>query len=305
MRKKILVLGGSGLVGSTFINYTKDIYDIHYTFNQNEIQFNNIPSTKINIVENSRELHELMKNFIPEVIVHTISHPSVDECEKNLEIGKKLHIESTKEISNMSKKINSKLIYLSTDAVFDGKSNKKYTENDEPNPINQYGKSKLEAEKIIVNASEQNVILRPSVIYGWHKKSRFTNWIIESLQNGKVVDPHNDQYNTPTLVDDLVKSIIKIIDKNISGLFHSTGKTCVNRYELACNVAEVFNFNKKLIKPVSSIEKKQDAPRPPRTCLDSTKLEIATDYKFKELDEGLKFLLEKSLEKHNKSFQIV
>jgi dTDP-4-dehydrorhamnose reductase len=236
---------------------------------------------------------------MPDVILHTVAHSSVDECEKNLEIGKKLHIESTKEISNISKKINSKLIYLSTDAIFDGKSNKKYTENDEPDPINEYGKSKLEAEKIIKNASKQNVILRPAVIYGWHKKSRFTNWIIESLQNRKSVNPHNDQYNTPTLVDDLVKSIIIIIDKNISGLFHSTGKTCVNRYELACNIAEVFNLDKKLIKPVSSMEKKQDAPRPPRTCLDSTKLEKSINYKFKELDEGLKFLLEKSLKKHN------
>ena len=136
------------------------------------------------------------------------------------------------------------------------KINKKYVETDIPNPINYYGKTKLDAENIILSKSTKNVVLRPAVIYGWHKRSRFTNWIIESLSNGTLVDPHVDQYNTPTLVDDLAKSIILIIEKEISGLFHSTGKTCVNRYELAHIIAEIFGFDKKLIKPVTSDEKK-------------------------------------------------
>ncbi|MDA9235946.1 SDR family oxidoreductase [bacterium] len=293
--KKLLVIGGSGLVGSTLIEYAKSNYDIHFTINKNESCFDNIPFTKIDLMKNKFEISNLINNFNPDVVIHTAAHSSVDLCETDHKLANFLHIDVTKDIARVCHEINAKLIYFSTDAVFDGKMNKKYLESDTTNPINYYGKTKLDAEKIILNQSTKNVILRPSVIYGWHKKSRFTNWIIESLKNESSVDPHVDQYNTPTLVDDLVKSILLIIEKDISGLFHSTGKTCINRYELANIIADIFGFDKKLIKPVTSNEKKQDAPRPKKTCLDSSKLEKTIDYQFTNISEGIQFLHDKSL----------
>jgi len=293
--KKLLVIGGSGLVGSTLIEYAKSNYDIHFTINKNESCFDNIPFTKIDLMKNKFEISNLINNFNPDVVIHTAAHSSVDLCETDHKLANFLHIDVTKDITRVCHEINAKLIYFSTDAVFDGKMNKKYLESDTTNPINYYGKTKLDAEKIILNQSTKNVILRPSVIYGWHKKSRFTNWIIESLKNESSVDPHVDQYNTPTLVDDLVKSILLIIEKDISGLFHSTGKTCINRYELANIIADIFGFDKKLIKPVTSNEKKQDAPRPKKTCLDSSKLEKTIDYQFTNISEGIQFLHDKSL----------
>ena len=295
----MLVLGGSGLVGSTLINYAYKNFQIHYTYNNNKIDLFNLPSSKIDLMKDFNSLDKVIEKFSPNIIIHTVGHPSVDDCEKNSTYAKQLHVVQTKKIVKVANEINAKIVFLSTDAVFNGKNKKKYVETDPACPINVYGETKVDAERIVLQNSN-NVVLRPAVIYGWHKKSRFTNWIIESLREGKSVDPHNDQYNTPTLVDDLVKAIIEIVKQNVSGIFHSTGKTCVNRYELACKIAEVFSFDKKLIKPVSSMEKKQEAPRPPRTCLDSTKLEEVIDYRFKELDEGLKYLLEKS----NQSFQI-
>jgi dTDP-4-dehydrorhamnose reductase len=295
--KKLLIIGGSGLVGSTLIKYARNIFDIHITINKTESSFVDIPNTKIDLIANKSKITNLIKRVHPDVVVHTASHSSVDLCETDKNLADLLHVDITKDIAKSCSLINSKLIYFSTDAVFEGETNKKYVESDIPNPINHYGKTKLKAENIILNHSPRNVILRPAVIYGWHKKSRFTNWIIESLLSGKSVDPHVDQFNTPTLVDDLAKSIILIIEKDICGLFHSTGKTCVNRYELACIIAEVFGFDKKLIKPVTSSEKKQLAPRPKKTCLDSSKLENTINYQFKDIREGIKFLYEKSLKK--------
>ena len=295
--KKLLIIGGTGLVASTLIKYAKNDYNIHITINKNEPVFDDIPNTKIDLMANRSDIASLIKNFNPDVVVHTVAHSSVDLCETDQKLAEILHVDVTKDITESCHLINAKLIYFSTDAVFDGKMNEKYVETDIPNPINYYGKTKLDAENIILSKSTKNVVLRPAVIYGWHKRSRFTNWIIESLSNGTLVDPHIDQYNTPTLVDDLAKSVILIIEKEISGLFHSTGKTCVNRYELAHIIAEIFGFDKKLIKPVTSDEKKQDAPRPKKTCLDSSKLEKDIGYQFKNIHEGIKFLYEKSLEK--------
>ena len=87
-----------------------------------------------------------------------------------------------RDIANVCKDTKSKLIHFSTDAVFDGKLDKRYSENDSPNPVNYYGQTRLSSEKVVLEKSVNNVVVRTAVIYGWHKKSRFTNWIIESLQ---------------------------------------------------------------------------------------------------------------------------
>ena len=296
MKLKLLIIGGSGLLGSTLTEYALTDYEIHVTYNKNPIQNTNIQSTKVDLLNDRTKIVDLIKSFKPDVVIHTAAHSSVDVCETNHKIADTLHVDITEDIANICAKLNSKLIYISTDAVFEGQLNKKYVESEKPNPINYYGKTKLGAEKIVLEADPKNVILRTSVIYGWHKKSRFTNWILETLKEKKVVDPFIDQHNTPTLVDDIAKSILLIITLGVSGLYHATGKTCINRYEFAVELANSFGYDKNLIKPVTSFEKKQDAPRSISTCLDSSKLECMINYKFSDVKNGISFILKKSKE---------
>ena len=294
MKSKLLIIGGSGLVGSTLLQYASPNYSIHFTYNTNKITFDNINSTQINLLGNQKMIIDLIKEVQPDIVVNTVAHSSVDLCETDHKIADKLHVDITQDITQVCKDIDSKLVYISTDAVFQGELHKKYTELDQPNPINYYGKTKLQAEQITLNASSKNVVLRTAVIYGWHKKSRFTNWIIQTLKENHVVDPFIDQYNTPTLVDDLAKSLLSIFEKNISGMFHATGKSCLNRYEFALVLASTFGLDKKLIKSVTSKEKKQDAPRPTSTCLDSRKLEKLIDFNFSDIQSGVSFIFNKS-----------
>ena len=293
MKSKLLVLGGSGLVGSTFINTSKTDYDIIFSYNNNKIKIPNTQSFQINLL-NDDKIEKIIENYNPDIVLHTIAHSSVDLCETDHNVADILHVDATKKITNACASINSKLIFLSTDAVFEGELNKKYCEDDIPNPVNYYGKTKLEAEKIVLNASSNNVVLRTSVIYGSHKKSRFTNWILDCLKDGKSVDPFSDQFNTPTLVDDLVKAILKIIENNISGLYHATGKTCVNRYEFSKLLTKKFSLDETLIYPVTKFEKKQYAPRPISTCLNSTKLENLINFSFSDISSGIDFIFKKS-----------
>ena len=251
MKPKLLIIGGSGFLGSTLTEYVLFDYEIHATFNKHPIQNINIKSTQVDLLNDRQKIIELIKSFKPDVVVHTVAHSSVDLCEKNNKIAFELHVDVTRDIANICSKLNSKLIYISSDFVFEGLLNKKYTEEDIPNPINYYGKTKLEAEKIILWANPKNIVLRTAVIYGWHKKSRFTNWILETLREKKVVDPFIDQYNTPTLVNDIAKTIHLVISLGISGLYHATGKTCINRYEFAVELANSFGYDKNLIKPVT------------------------------------------------------
>ena len=294
MKSKLLIIGGSGLVGSTLLQYASTNYNIHFTYNTNKITFDNTSSTQINLLHNQKKILELIKEIQPDIVVNTVAHSSVDLCESDHKIADKLHVDITQDITQVCKDVDSKLVYISTDAVFQGELNKKYNELDQPNPINYYGKTKLQAEQIILNASPKNVILRSAVIYGWHKKSKFTNWIIQSLKEKRMVDPFIDQYNTPTLVDDLVKSLLNIFEKNISGIFHATSNSCINRYEFALVLANTFGLDTKLIKPVTSKEKKQDAPRPISTCLDSTKLEKLIGFNFNDIQSGVSLIFNKS-----------
>jgi len=293
LKKKILVFGGTGFVGSTFINYSKDLFEISYTYNENPIDFDHISSTKIDLLLERKKISSIINQFNPDVIINTVAFPSVDFCEINHDLTNELHVRVTKDIVDAASKNNSKVIYLSTDAVFEGELHRKYTETDSPKPVNYYGISKLNAEKIVLEKSN-NVVLRTAVIYGWHIKSRFTNWILEYLAENKTVDPFIDQFNTPTLVDDLAKSMMKIIEKDISGLFHATGKTCINRYDFAVKLAKSFGYSGKRVLPTTSQEKKQDAPRPNSTCLDSSKLESTINFQFSDIDDGISFILDKS-----------
>ena len=292
--KKLLIIGGNGLVGSTLVKYAKTKYDIHITINKNKSVFSDVSTTKIELINDQTSMIDLIKNFNPDVVVSTAAHSSVDFCETDQKLANALHVDAINYIAKVCKQIDTKLIFLSTDAVFDGKSNMKYTENDVPNPANYYGKTKLKAENIVLQSSKKNVVLRTAVIYGWHKSSKFTNWILSSLYQNKAVDPFSDQYNTPTLVDDLAKSILNIIEIDVSGLFHAVGNTCINRYEFALLLADKFDLEKNLVKPVTSSEKKQHAPRPFRTCLDASKLEKILNFKFCNLDDGVSFVINQS-----------
>ena len=290
MSQKILVIGGTGLVGSTFLHYAPKNSEIFVTEHDATFTQSGITSQKIDLLKDKNKISEYIHKIKPTAVIHTVAFSSVDFCETNHELANLLHVEITKDIAKTCNETNSKLVYFSTDAVFDGKKSQKYSESEDPNPLSFYGKTKLDAEKIILAENDRNVVLRTTVIYGHQKHSRFTQWVLENLKNNQTVTAFTDQYNTPTLVDDLSKAIVKILELDLSGLFHASGKTCLNRYEFALKLAEKFQLDKKLVLPILASEKNQIAPRPKNGCLDATKLENLIGMKFCDIDSGISFI---------------
>jgi dTDP-4-dehydrorhamnose reductase len=293
LTKKILIIGASGLVGSVFANHASKKYDLHLINNTKNFSLQNFPVSNIDLTKNLPDLIDIINNYKPDFVVNTVAYPNVDFCETNPQMANFLHIETTKKISKACDDIGSKILYFSTDSVFDGKISRKYTEKDLPNPINHYGITKLNAEKILLE-NNLNTVLRTTVIYGWHKKSRFTNWVLDSLNNSQQVTAFTDQYNTPTLVDDIAKIVLNIFSKEKTGLYHAVGPSCLSRYEFALKIAKKFDLDENLIVPTSFIDKKQIALRPSNGCLDNSKLENEIDFKFTDIDSGIKFIYEQS-----------
>ena len=287
---KILVLGGSGLVGNFFIRNSIN-HEIITTFNKTKINTSNIISKKINLPEDWTKLQNLILEKKPDIVLNSMAFSNSDFCETNKEKVYALHVKVSEKITALCSKINSKIVFLSTDYVFDGKKGN-YTENDETNPINYYGHSKDLAEKITLK-NENNLVLRTAMVYGLSSKVRFLRYVIENLRKNQEINTYNDIFNSATLLDDLTNGISKAIEFDANGIYHMVGSSCVSRFDFAKTVAKVFNFNENLVKPVSIVSSKLKAQRPVKPCLNNSKAVKTFNVKFSSINEGIKRVYER------------
>ena len=154
-------------------------------------------------------------------------------------------------------------MHLSTDYVFDGKHGP-YTEDDTPNPISFYGRSKLAAENALTTSGVDYAIVRTMVLFGLgvNIKPNFALWMIDKLKAGESINIVDDQIGNATMIDDLAWGILKLIEKKQTGIFNIAGKDILSRYDFALKICDVFGFNKDLVKRIKTADLNQPAPRP-------------------------------------------
>ena len=215
---KLLVLGGSGLIGNALLKNYKNEFDILTTFYKNHISIKNVRSFQYSFPNDLNNLRELLEKEKPDVLVNTMGYSNIDFCELNKNDAEMLHVEITENICKICENIGTRQIFLSSDYVFDGEKGN-YSETDVPNPVNYYGLSKLKAEQLILKNSI-NTIIRTSVIYDWDYRARFFNSVIKNLQSNQAINATTDVYNSVTFLDNLVESIFKVITLNQNGIFH-------------------------------------------------------------------------------------
>ena len=243
-------------------------------------------------VSNKEMVNEVFKQAKPDVVVHAATLTDVDKCELNKELATKINVDGTRNITQAAKAVGSFLIYISTDYVFNGEKGM-YREDDEPDPIQHYGLTKLQAEQVVKGVCDEYFIARPSVIYGATPaagKVNFALWLIETLRRGEHVKIVTDQYNTPTLNSNLAEMTLEVAQRRLTGTFHLCGATRVSRFEFAQQIADAFGLNKNLIDPVNSSQFKWPAKRPMDSSLDTTKAQKTLKHKPMEMHEALKQL---------------
>ena len=290
---KLLVLGGSGLIGNALLKNSKNEFDILTTFYKNHISIKNVRSFQYSFPNDLNNLRELLEKEKPDVLVNTMGYSNIDFCELNKSDTEMLHVEVTEKICKLCENIGTKQIFLSSDYVFDGEKGN-YSEDDVPNPVNYYGLSKLKAEQLILK-NPINTIIRTSVIYDWDYRARFFNSVIKNLQSNQAINATTDVYNSVTFLDNLVESIFKVITLNQNGIFHVVDSACVNRFEFAEMIAKIFRLDKNLIKTVSvQDEPKNIAKRPKNACLDNSKAKKELGLGFNTIEEGVRKVFMKS-----------
>lgn len=266
---KVIVIGSNGLLGQTLLKQLLDTNCSVIAFSKGENRFSIKEGYHYFSIDvtNTDLLLQTIRAIKPSYIINTAAITNVDFCEDNKELCDAVNVYSVKHLVGVCKELDTHLIHISTDFIFDGK-NGAYKETDVPNPINYYGKSKLLSEEALVNSTIDYTILRTILVYGKvakMNKSNFVFWIKETLEDFDKVTVLNDQYRMPTYVEDLAKACLLVMQKEAKGIFNISSNQLLSIYEMALEIANVFQLDKKLIIPISTSTLNQRAPRPPKT----------------------------------------
>jgi dTDP-4-dehydrorhamnose reductase len=288
--KSVLVLGGSGLVGSYLIRRLVEDTRVTATYSTSEAGDAKVSWVPFKYPQDALTLSGIIDDSSPEVIVNNIAYPSVDYCETNKADAYDLHVRLVEQLCLKAHETGAKVIHLSSDYVYDGQG-RRYTEEDPPIPLSYYGWTKLLAEKIVLNSSPRNLVFRPAFIYGWHPKSRFLNLVLQSLKAKTTFEAYSDQFSCPTLVSDVVDCVCQGIVTNVSGLYNVVGSSYLSRFDFALQIAATFGGNPNQIRSIKTGQSPQAARRPMNNFVDNSKATRILGVRFRDVQGGLRLTL--------------
>ncbi len=239
-------------------------------------------------VTNQPETRLSVQNNNPQVIINAAAYTDVDGCETHKKEAWVVNVGAVENLVRICREKKIKLIQLSTDYIFDGE-NGPYSEDDPPGPVSFYGETKLESEETIKQSGIDYLIVRTNVLYGTGKnvKKNFLLWLLENFSSGKNIKIVNDQFNNPTLADNLSLCLLEMAEKNLSGIYHIGGAEYLSRYDFAIKVADKFNFDPSLISPIQTEFLEQKAARPHWGGLKTDKVRKILRTKLLNVEEGL------------------
>jgi dTDP-4-dehydrorhamnose reductase len=292
--KRILICGANGLLGQrlTLLLGSQTEYEVLSTSHHRAFVFNHklFDYTQLDITKKS-DVKSLLSSFHPTVIINAAGATNVDWCELHREEAWKINVVGVENLSEAARRVGARLIHISTDYVFDGKHGP-YSEEDIPNPLSYYGKSKLASENSLRIANIPYAILRTILLYGngIGVRDNFPLWVVKSLRAHATVRCAEDQIGNPTHINDLAYAVIKAYELNRNGVYHVCGSQRISRYDFAVQTAEAFGLDTALIQKVKSADLQQVAQRPLVTGFITLKAE--TEFGLKPMDtaQGLTLL---------------
>ena len=271
---KILITGGSGLLGRYLLRTKPANNEVALTWNKNISG----ATDKLNLwykldVRDRASVFDIFELFRPDLVIHTAALGGVDFAEEGgYQETFNVNVTSTKHIIDACNGYKSKLIYISSNAVFSG-SEPPYNEKSPLEPVNSYGVIKRAAERVVRDMARKWLIVRPFLLYGWPYLGGRTNWAstLASQLGKKSYKLVNDHIWMPTYAEDVAKTIWKLSDQ-YNEIYNVAAPERVTLYEFGLRICEAFNLEKRLIEPISSTYFHGIAARPKDTTYDLVKL---------------------------------
>lgn len=271
---KIVLTGGSGQLGTALRGMLTDDGHELYAPPRHELD-----------LEDGRRVRELIEYLRPDAVVHAGALTNVDECERDPAKAYRLNALSTRSISKACRLIDSLLVYVSTDFVFDGTAKGPYVESDHPNPINIYGSTKLAGERA-ASLVERHVIVRTAWLFGPEGRN-FPRTILRLALTEPVLRIVDDQVGSPTAAPDLARAIMSLLASDRYGTYHVVNSGTCSWYELAKCVLAAAGVDRP-IRPIRSAELDRPARRPAYSVLNTGKLEQLLGFHLRHYTEAVR-----------------
>lgn len=282
--KNIFITGIAGLLGANLAYILRDLHAISGV-DLTPVQIKNVSCDVFDVTDIATLKKTLIEREI-DVLIHCVAVVNVDDCEKYPEKAEKINAALTKDIASVCKTLGIKMIYISSDAVFDGEKDGLYTEEDVPEPISVYGKTKLAGERFVLEEQE-NLVIRTNM-YGFNycDKLSFGEWLLNSFQNNVTLNMVEDICFSPILVNELAEDVHLCIDKDVCGLYHICSTGSISKYDFAVTFGKVFQIsgiiNKVKMKDIAFL-----APRTHNMGLSNEKFKALLQVEISTPEEGI------------------
>lgn len=246
INQKILLIGGTGLLGYYWINYKSNKKKLYVNIHKNKKKSKDINYINLNL-NNFNSLKKYIERKKIKTIVNMAAMTNIEECEKYKKKAFKINVKIPELLSRLAKLLKIRYVYISTDQLFSGLK-KIYTEKDYPNPLNYYAKTKAESEREILKIYNKSLIIRTNFFcLGQNIKHTFLDQILKSLKSNKKIYLWDNFYFSPIYTKNLIKIIMILIKKKKSGIYNISTNERISRFDYANLVAEKFELNKKLL----------------------------------------------------------
>ncbi len=274
--QRILITGGTGLLGHALLAAAPGGAQLYGTYLPGKAPTTPMPCPFFSLdVRDKGRVAQVFEQTQPDLVIHTASIGSVDYAEQHREESWAVNVGGTQNVGEMCQRYHAKLIFISSNAVFDG-DHPFYAEHAPVNPVNYYGRLKVEGEQWVQASGLDTAIIRPILMFGWNLPVERGNWVtawIERLSRGERVKVVDDTKSKPLYAPSCAEVIWEVVRRNRSGIYHVAGADHITLYDLALKTAEVFGLDPTLIDPVPSSFFPEIAPRPRDTSFDTTKME--------------------------------
>ena len=259
---RILVTGSNGQLGSEMVALQPQ--ETHY-------QWFNLDINELDITDKNAVEQFVVNNKI-DGIINCAAYTNVDKAEEDVALCYKVNRDAPQYLAQAIEKVGGFIIHISTDYVFDGTNNIPYTEQDKPNPVTIYGKSKIEGEQYVCESCKQHIIIRTAWVYSSYGKN-FVKTMIKLGKEKPSLGVIFDQIGSPTYARDLAKAIITIVNQGIiPGFYNFSNEGVISWYDFTKHIHQLANITSCKVAPIHTADYPTLAQRPHFSVLDKTKI---------------------------------
>lgn len=248
-KKRVLITGISGLLGSNLGCCWQESWDILGLYNTHPVTLKGISVKQIDLLD-VRVLEQAVVDFKPELIVHCAALANVDLCEENHVLAERMNITATGHVARVALEHGSKLLHISTDTVYDGIRGN-YSETDQVNPVNYYAQTKLEAEALVLK--DTKALIARTSFYGVNVQAKqcLAEWVIAELSQGRRIKGFTDVISSNIFTNDLAGLLKAAVVKDLKGVYNVACQDALSKYDFVVELAQQMGLDASLIDPVS------------------------------------------------------